>query len=138
MVRSGVFWDEGAVGTMTGDLLVANRCPSDGRSGAAMYIDGGEPGPSRVTAERITVVGQFCPDLPDGGAIVLEGGSSITITASILWANGNDVVTVASDDKFTINDSTTSTDDDPQFVDPGGGDYSLQTASPAAGQGAFG
>jgi len=137
-VGSGVFWDEGAVGTMTGDLIVANRCPADGRSGAAIYVDGGEPGPSKVTAERITVVGHVCPDLPDGGAIVLEGGSSITITASILWANGIDVVTVAGDDEFTIDDSTTSTDDDPQFVDPPAGDYSLQDASPAAGRGAFG
>src|SRR5204863_519889 len=25
---SGVFWDEGATGTMTGDLLFANGCPS--------------------------------------------------------------------------------------------------------------
>jgi hypothetical protein len=136
-VGSGIFWDEGAVGTMTGDLLVANRCPSDGRSGAAMYIDGGEPGPSRVTAKQITVVGHACPDLPDGGAIVLEGGSSIAITASILWANGKDVVKVASDDKFTIDNSTTSTSNDPRFVDPAGGDYSLQGTSPAAGQGAF-
>lgn len=135
---SGIFWDEGAVGTMTDDLLVANRCPSDGRSGAAMYIDGGEPGPSRVTAKRITVVGHVCHDLPHGGAIVLEGGSSIAITASILWANGTDVVTVAGDDTFTIDDSTTSTGNDPQFVDPAGGDYSLQGTSPAAGQGAFG
>ena len=137
-VGSGVFWDEGAAGTMTGDLLVANRCPGDGRSGAAMYIDGGEPGPSNVTAERITVVGQLCPDLPDGGAIVLEGGSSITITASILWANGTDILAVAGDDEFTIDDSTTSADTDPHFVDPAGGDYSLQAASPAAGRGAFG
>jgi len=136
-VGSGVFWDEGAVGTMTGDLLVANRCPADGRSGAAMYIDGGDPGPSNITAEQITVVGHVCPDLPDGGAIVLEGGSSITITASILWANGTDFVTVASNDTFTIDDSTTSSDDDPQFVDPGGGDYSLPDTSPAAGRGAF-
>lgn len=136
-VGSGVFWDEGAVGTMTGDLLVANRCPTDGRAGGAIYVDGGEPGPSRVTAERITVVGHACPDLPDGGAIVMEGGSSITINESILWANGTDFVTVSNDDTFTIEDSTTSADEDPQFVDPRGGDYSLQSTSPAAGRGAF-
>jgi parallel beta-helix repeat protein len=136
-IGSGIFWDEGAIGTMTGDLLVANRCPTDGRSGAAMYIDGGDPGPSRVSATRLTIVGHTCPDLPDGGAIVLEGGSSISITASILWANGTDVVAVAGE-KFTIEGSTTSTGQDPQFVDPTHGDYSLNGTSPAAGQGAVG
>jgi hypothetical protein len=135
---SGVFWDEGAVGAMSRDLIVANRCPTDGRSAAAIYVDGGEPGPSHVTADHITVVGHACADLPDGGAIVMEGGSSIEITASILWDNGKDFLDISSDDKHTIDGSTTSTADDPQFVDAEGGDFSLQSGSPATGQGAFG
>ena len=135
---SGVFWDEGAVGTMTGDLLVANRCSTDGRPGAAIYVDGGDPGPSRVTADRITLVGHVCPDVPGGGAIALEAGSSISITSSIMWANGTDVVDITGDGEFTIVDSTTSSDDDPRFVDSVGGDYSLQDGSPAVGRGAFG
>jgi len=132
---SGVFWDEGATGTMTGDLVVANRCSSDARSGAAIYVDGGEPGPSRVVAERLTVVGHACADLPDGGAILLEGGSTIDITASILWGNGRDVLAVAGE-TFSISNSTTSVDADPQFRDPAVGDYALQPGSPATGQGA--
>ena len=133
---SGVFWDEGSTGTMTGDLLVANRCPNEGRSGAAIYVDGGDPGPSHVVADHLTIVGHACPDLPDGGAILLEAGSTIEISASILWANGTDVVAVAGEE-WSIDGSTTSAGADPLFTDPVAGDYSLQPGSPAAGQGAF-
>ena len=122
---------------MTEDLLVANRCPTDGRSGAAIYVDGGEPGPSLVTADHDHHRRPRCPDLPDGGAILLEGGSTIDDHRSILWANGTDVVTVRRARSSPIDDSTTSAGADPQFVDPAGGDYSLQAGSPAAGQGAF-
>ena len=111
-IGSGVFWDEGAIGTMTGDLVVGNRCTTDGRAGAAIHVDGGDPGPSSVSAERITVVGHACADAPDGGAILLEAGRP-SITSSILWANGVDVGDITGDGEFTIDNSTTSADDDP-------------------------
>jgi len=108
---SGVFWDEGATGTMTDDVLVANRCPTDGRSGAAMFIDGGAA-PSRVVADRLTVVGHACPDLPDGAAIVLEGDSTIDVTNSVLRDNGVDFLTSGGAERYTL-DAATVTSSDP-------------------------
>jgi hypothetical protein len=86
-IGSGVFWDEGAVGTMTGDQVIANRCTEDARSGAAIYVDGGVA-PSIVTIERVTVADHACADIsPDGAAIVIEGASQLTVVDSTLTGN---------------------------------------------------
>lgn len=138
-IGSGIFWDEGATGTMRFDLIYANRCPADARSGAAIYVDGGE-GPSRVVVTNATVADHDCPD-SEGGAIYLQAGSTITIRDSIIWGNTHEFT---DDDggSHTITNSITAAAGegnflvDPLFAYPSAGDYRAQ-AEAARGLGAF-
>ena len=52
---------------MREDLLFANGCPNEDRSGTAVYVDGGDAGPSIVTADHVTIVGHACPRPPRRG-----------------------------------------------------------------------
>lgn len=130
---SGVFWDEGANGTMRNDLVVANGCPQDGRSGAALYIDGGAA-PSVVTIENVTIADHDCPAMGAGtGVILLDGGSSATFRNSILWHNTREFATV-NGGSYGISHSLTQQPgsgnrwQDPLFADAAHGDYHLRSA----------
>lgn len=130
---SGVFWDEGAVGTMRNDLLVANRCPGGNRYGAALYVDGGPGGASRVTAEHLTIAGHACTaSAPGGAAILIEAGSTLALKNSILWGNTREFAT-SSGGSFSINYSITTQPGtgnrnvDPWFVAAASGDYHVQS-----------
>lgn len=130
---SGVFWDEGAIGTMMNDLVVANQCPADSRSGAALYVDGGPGGPSMVEIRNITIADHVCPGTaPDGAAIFIEDGSLIAITNSILWNNTREFATVTGG-TYSIQYSITQESgtgnflSDPSFANAAAGDYHLRS-----------
>lgn len=131
---SGVFWDEGAEGSMRNDLLVANRCPDDSRNGAALYVDGGPGGASRVTAEHLTIALHVCPaPAPGGAAVLVEAGSTLTLKNSILWGNTREFASYTGG-SFAISYSITGQAGtgnralDPRFVSPATGDYHVQSA----------
>lgn len=131
---AGVFWDEGASGSMRNDLLVRNRCPQGSRSGAALYVDGGPGGPSSVLIENITIADHLCPDTaPDGAAVVVEGGSSIDVRNAILWGNTREFATL-SDGSVSIAWSITQQPGsgnfvaNPLFANAASGDYHLRSA----------
>ena len=121
---SGVFWDEGAVGTMRNDLVVQNACPSI--AGAAIYVDGGPGGPSNVLLENVTIADHVCPGI--GGTFYIEGGSQVTIRNSILWNNTQEFSTI-SGGAYAINYSITQASGagnitgNPLFADPNEFDY---------------
>lgn len=93
-IGSGVFWDEGAVGTMRNDLIVRNQCPQGDGSGAALYVDGGPGGPSTVLLENVTVADHVCPGTPDGAAVFIEDGSMVAVKNAIFWGNTRDFATL--------------------------------------------
>jgi parallel beta-helix repeat protein len=121
---SGVFWDEGAVGTMRNDLVVKNVCPSI--AGAAIYVDGGPGGPSNVLLENVTIADHPCPGI--GGAVYIEDGSQIAIRNAILWNNTQEFSTITGGG-FSISYSITQASGtgnivgDPLFADPLALDY---------------
>lgn len=132
---SGVYWDEGAVGSMRNDLIFKNACPQSDRSAAAIYIDGGPGGPSLVTLENLTVADHDCPDsAPTGAAIVIEDESAVIIRNSILWGNTADLAVLAGG-SFEISYSITSEagignfSADPLFAEPAAHDYHLRSAA---------
>jgi hypothetical protein len=121
---SGVFWDEGAVGTMRNDLIVQNVCPSI--AGAAIYVDGGPGGPSIVALENVTIADHDCPDI--GGALYIEDGSQVAIRNAILWNNTEEFSTItggAYEITYSITEAigTGNLDADPLFADPLALDY---------------
>lgn len=129
---AGVFWDEGATGTMRNDLLVRNRCPTGSRSAAALYLDGGPGGPSSVTVENTTIADHVCPGTPQGAAVVVEGGSVLSVRNSILWGNTREFYTLTGGSfsvaySITAQAGTGNRNSDPLFVDAPGGDYHVRS-----------
>ena len=136
------FWDEGAKGTMEGDLLFENGCSTDGRSGTALYVDGGAA-PSIVTITHVTITGHNCPFTPPAGApIFVEAGSKLTVKNSIIWNNSGEFETLDGG-TFQVENSISKASGkgnrsvDPQFVDPANGDFHVKSGSPAKDAGAY-
>lgn len=133
LIGSGVFFDEGVVASMTGDLFYKNDCPSN--SGAAIYVDGqGSSGPgSTLTATNITVADHAC-----GGtkaAVFLERQSTFTAKNSIFWGNTGSDMNGQSGTTWSATYSRTSLSGtgnitaDPQFVNAASNDYHLKSTA---------
>lgn len=125
---AGVFWDEGAAGTMRNDLVVRNRCPTGSRSAAALYVDGGPGGASNVTVENATIADHACPGTPQGAAVVVEEGSILAVRNTILWGNSREFATLSGGSvsvSYSISSQpgTGNRAANPLFVDASGGDY---------------
>ncbi len=86
-VGSGLFIDDDASATITGDLFHDNACDA---GGAALYVDGTGIVPTGSTArlENVTITDHKCRAGTRGAAIFTEGGSSIEVTNSIITRNG--------------------------------------------------
>lgn len=131
---SGVYWDEGATGTMRNDILSRNRCPQGARSAAAIYVDGGPGGPSMVQIENVTIADHHCPGTePDGAAVVVEGGSAITVRNAIFRGNSRDFATLSGGTvtvsySITTQAGTGNFSADPLFANAAAGDYHLRSA----------
>ncbi len=144
---SGVFIDDGADATLTDELYYANECTVDG--GTEMLVDSGGETPTVAHLVNVTIAQTDCPNSGNGGALlaaISEAGAppcEITVTRSIFWGNGgDDIVSAGCDLTVTSSDTEQAIDGegnisaDPMFVDPAGGDFSLDPASPAVGLGA--
>jgi hypothetical protein len=85
---SGLFIDDDASATITGDLFHDNACGTQG--GAALYVDGTGVVPTGSTAklENVTITDHACGAGKRGSAIFTEGGSSVSVTNSIITRNG--------------------------------------------------
>ncbi|HVF35319.1 MAG TPA: DUF1565 domain-containing protein [Candidatus Saccharimonadia bacterium] len=131
---SGVFWDEGAVGTMRNDLIVRNRCPAENRPAAAIYVDGGS-GPSIVMLENVTVADHVCPGAESGdAAVVIEDGSMIAVKNAIFWGNTRDFATVSGGSyaitySITQENGTGNVNVDPLFFNATALDYHVRSAA---------
>jgi hypothetical protein len=82
----GLFIDEDAKATIVGDVFHDNAC---GQAGSALYVDGTGIVPTGSVAklENVTMTNASCPGAR-GAAIFVEGGSHISVTNSIITANG--------------------------------------------------
>lgn len=133
-IGSGVFWDEGATGTHRNDLFFGNRCTNDGRQGTAIYVDGGDPGPSIVNLQHVTIANHDCPGTSaTGGAIFLEALSQAHLRNSILWGNTREFGDDGSAVIYSVGYSTSAQPGvgnalaDPLFANPATGDYHLRS-----------
>ncbi len=115
-IGGAVFVDDGAIVTMSHDLLYRNRAyPENGMlRGAAIYVDGTgfAGGGSTFSAEYLTVVNNAYDDkgMPGasgyGGNVYLEGFSKAKFTNSIFWNNGDNAFYVeAGQNELTIANS---------------------------------
>jgi hypothetical protein len=87
---SGLFIDEDAKATIVGDVFHDNAC---GNGASALYVDGTGVVPTGSVAklENVTMTNSTCPAGTRGSAIFTEGGSSISVTNSIITDNGGKV-----------------------------------------------
>jgi hypothetical protein len=139
---AGVFFDEGAKGTMQNDILYRNCLQDADGGGAAIYVDGtGEQeadGGSSLTITNATVANNHCDVATTGLGLKVEGYSSATVVNSIFWDNNGDDFTVDGSSVLTVshtlwqrNDSGSlgenNIHDDPLFADPAADDYHLRS-----------
>lgn len=148
---SGVFIDDGAHATITGDLYYGNECPQEG--GAGLFVDSGGGRATTVEVRAVTIAEHDCPDVAQGGNGVYVGRSDattedqpvVTVADSILWHNSPSDTFVA-DAQLTVTGTLTeapvdgegNTTGDPRFADPAGGDFTPDPSGPGAGLGATG
>jgi hypothetical protein len=139
---AGPFIDDGADGTLHGELVVGNRCTeADGRG--AVYVDALDA--SGDTGSVVTITSSTIADNDCGSGLNVEAaGSAAVVRDSIITDNAGPAVATATGGTAEV--SHTLADEvlpgpgnltgDPGFV--GADDYRLQPASPAVGAGADG
>ena len=133
----------GGLGTNGGGLVIDNGSSpifkemifydNAATQGAAIYVNSF----SSPTVSRSTFVVNSASS-GQGGGIAVAGGSSVTVTSSIFWANTGTAVEVLSgsaDITYSIveggDSGTGNLDQNPLFVNPGTGDFHIQWGSPA-------
>lgn len=144
---SGVFIDDGADATLTDELYYANECTING--GAGMFVDSGGVTTTVAHLVNVTIAQHDCPNSDGRGALRVEISVAehepceVTVTRSIVWGNGGDDIvsegcnlTVTNTDAEQAVDGEGNISADPMFMDPAGGDFSLDPDSPARGLGA--
>ncbi len=115
-IGGAVFVDDGAVVTMSHDLLYRNRAYAVNGfvRGGAIYVDGTgyAGGGSTLTAEYLTVVNNVYDEkgatsnATFGGNAYVEGFSRATFTNSIFWNNGDSAFFVAEGaNELTVSNS---------------------------------
>lgn len=137
-IGSGLFIDEGAVTSVTGDLFYKNDCADDQRNGAAIYVDGaGSSGPgSTAYLTNITVADHVCSGMGTiGGAVFLERQSTAVIKNSVFWNNVRDTkgdtgtTITATYSTITGVTGTGNVTTNPLFVNASGNDYHLKSTA---------
>lgn len=134
-IGSGVFWDEGASGSMRNDLIFANRCSN---AGVGIYIDGQSQTPphggSVVDIDNLTLANHACPG--NATVIELERGSTARISNSILWGNSGGIGNQAFwNNTLEVSYSITAHPGignflaDPRFADAANGDFHLRSTA---------
>ena len=123
-IGSAIFIDDGAVVTMSHDLIYKNRAYADDGSGlyrgSSLYVDGSDgtaAGGSKLTAEYLTVVNNRYDDLGNlqpanlalAGNVYVEQGSKATFTNSIFYNNGDRAFFVEAGNEITVSYSIAPT-----------------------------
>lgn len=129
---SGLFVDDGAIATVTGDLFHANDCGVEG--GAGVFVDGYDTTPSRATLVNVTIAGHDCDGI-EGAAVEAQTYSVVEIRDSIVWGNGGD--DFSADPTSMISAAYSLTEEplegegnlsgDPLFADPDAGDFHVRS-----------
>ena len=127
---SAVFIDDDAVATLVNELYYDNVCSKEGGNG--LYIDGftKETKGTHVTMDRSTIANHDCHGTP---AIYIQTKSSLTVTKSILWDNGDDAI-VDETSSIKFSDSITekgqkgagNSSKNPKFAAASKGDFHLK------------
>jgi hypothetical protein len=134
---SGVFFNNGAKGTLDHELYYSNACPQD--SSAAILVEATDPAtPGTITVTQSTVVDHPCTTNHGGNGIMLGSpGCRADVSRSIFFNNGPNPLTNTQGAEIPPTVTDSFVDRDPEFVDQANHDYHLKPGSPATGYGAL-
>jgi hypothetical protein len=141
-VGSAVFVDDGAVASLSHDLIYANAAnPAGNGAVPPVYVDGNETGEggaglsSTLMVDHVTIADHSGMPTVNGNAITVTWNSKVTIKNSVFWNNGGDDVEADGTSKAIVSHTLSqeslpgigNVSRDPQFVDAARHDYRLRT-----------